>query len=453
LAALGDAVREGMARYHVPGVALGVLDGEAEWVAGFGLTRLDRPLPVDEATPFPVASITKTLVATAVMRLVERGQVALDQPLRAYLPHLRLGDPQSTDRLTLLHLLTHTGGFQGDVGDGAYGVVCGDGDDALARFVGMMALLPQHAPPGEVWAYNNVGFTLAGRVLEVVTGKTFESAVRDLVLEPLGMHRARFLPAEPIGDDVAAGHVVKRDRVEVARRWALPRILSPAGGLVCSAGELLRYARFHLEDGRVDAGQRLLSPASMALMQAPRAGGALHNGCLASFADDVGLSWFSRATAQGRIVVHGGWTSLSLRLTLVPARRFGIFVLTNADMGAQLHAEVTKQALHDFTGIDGLDAEPLPVPPADPALYAGTYRFTAPDEEDVDVRVDGGGLTLTDIGPAAFYAPDHIVALTGLWRHERGHFVRGPDGQIAYLRIGGVLGRRLHTGEARLEPR
>ena len=363
-----------MARYHVPGVALGVIDGDAEHVAGFGLTSVEQPRPVDGETPFPVASITKTAVATALMRLVERGQLALEQPLRRYLPELRLRDAPSTDRLTLLHLLTHTGGFQGDVRDGAYGVRCGAGDDALARFLELLAHLPQHAPPGEVWAYNNAGFSLAGRVIEVITGQPFEDALRELVLEPLGMRRSSFLPALPpqsIAPGQAVGHAVRAGRAEVVRRWTLPRLLAPAGGLVCPPSDLLRYARFHLGDGAVAGGGRLLSPESMALMQRPRVGDALHNGCLASFADEVGLSWFSRGTDRGRLLVHGGWSSLALRLTLVPARRFAVFVLTNADTGAQLHAEVTKHALRDYVGITGLDAVPLPDAPRRPGALRG----------------------------------------------------------------------------------
>jgi CubicO group peptidase (beta-lactamase class C family) len=441
--ALLAAVRTGMDRCRVPGVALGVLDGDAEHVAGLGVTSAEHPLPVDAGTPFPVASITKTLVATAVMRLVERGQIDLEQPLRRYLPDLRLRDPASTGRLTMRHLLTHTGGFQGDVAEGAFGVHCGAGDDALARFVGMVARLPQYAPPGEVWAYNNAGFSLAGRAIEAVTGQTFEAASRALVLAPLGMERSFFSAVEAAPPDVAVGHTVRDGRAVVARRWTLPRMLDPAGGLVCPAGDLLRYARFYLGDGRVPGGGRLLSSRSMAALRRPRVGDALHNGCLASFADEVGLSWFSRPTPRGRLLVHGGWTSLSLRLTLVPARRFGVFVLTNADLGAQLHAEVTKLALRDRLGIAGLDAVPLPTPPASPAPYAGTYQFATPDDEDVEVRVCGDRLTLSGWGDAAFYAPDRIVALEGLWRHERGQFLRGPDGRITYLRMGGGLGRRL----------
>jgi CubicO group peptidase (beta-lactamase class C family) len=301
-----------------------------------------------------------------------------------------------------------------------------------------------------VWAYSNAGFSLAGRVIEVVTGQTFERAVRELVLEPLGMRRSFFStagPGEAVGQGggrgIAIGHTVNNGRAEVVRGWVLPRVLNPAGGLVCPGRDLLRYARLHLGDGSVAGGERLLSPESMALMRTPRVGGALHNGCLASFADEVGLSWFSRATEHGRLLVHGGWTSLSLRLTLVPAQGFGILVLTNADMGAQLHAEVTKQELHDYAGINGLDAVPLPAPPTDPAPYAGTYRFAAPDDEDIEVRVSGDRLTLSERGDAAFYAPDHIVALEGLWRHERGQFLRSPDGQVTYLRLGGGLGQRI----------
>ncbi len=115
-------------------------------------------------------------------------------------------------------------------------------------------------------------------------------------------------------------------------------------------------------------------------------------------------------------------------------------------MGAQLHAEVTKQALRDHVGIDSLDATRLPAAPADVDQFLGTYRFAGPDEgeaEETDVRATGDALTVSTVGAAAFYAPDRIVALDGLWRHERGQFLRGPDGKISSLRMGGRLGQRV----------
>jgi CubicO group peptidase (beta-lactamase class C family) len=430
-----------MAARSIPGVALALIDGDDERSATFGVAGLEAPRPVDADTLFPIASITKTLVATAAMRLVERGLLDLDRPVRAYLPDLRLADPATTDLLTTAHLLTHTGGFQGDFEEGWYGLTCGAGDDALARFVPMLAQLPQRARPGELWFYNNAGFVLAGRLLEALTGLTFQAAIAELVLAPLGMAASSFSAGQPRGDEVAHGHKVVAGRPE-PRRSNPPRVYDPAGGLLCPAADLLGYARFQLGDGAVAGGQRLLAPASMASMRVPRVGDALHNGCLASFGDEVGLSWFSRATAAGRLLVHGGWTSLAHRLTLLPERRFALAVLTNADTGAQLHAEVTKLALRAYHGVDGLDATPLPAPPTDPAEHAGTYRFADPDDEDVAVRVDGGRLRLDLCGPAAFYAPDRIVALEGVWAHERGQFLRRPDGRIWALRMGGGLGIR-----------
>lgn len=440
---LAEAVRAGMVRYNVPGAALGVIAGDAEHIAGFGVTSVEQPQAVDDETLFPVASITKTLVATAVMCLVERGLLDLEQPVRRYVPELRLRDRQSTDRLTLAHLLTHTGGFQGDFRDGAYGVFCGSGEDTLSQFVAMLAHLPQHALPGRMWAYSNAGFSLIGRVIEAVTGLAFETACQELVLEPLGMRRSFFSSGEGGVEGAAVGHRLIDGRAEVARGWVLPRVLRPAGGLVCSARDLLRYARFHLGNGHVGDGARLLSEKSMASIRAPRVGDALHNGCLASFADEVGLSWFSRATIRGRVLVHGGWTSLALRLTLVPDHQFGIFVLTNAELGAQLHAEVTKQALRDYLGIDGLDTVPLDSAPGNVSSYAGTYRFVGADVEDVEVRVSGDRLAAPEWGEAAFYAPDHIVVLEGAWRHERGQFLRDRYDRLTFLRMGGSLGRRL----------
>jgi len=337
------------------------------------LRRHERGSPDDGGRrhPIPLASITKTVVATVVMRLAEQGKISLDRPVRNYVPDLRLRDPRSTDALTTAHLLTHTGGFQGDVADGAFGVPCGSGDDALARFVELVAHLPQHAPPGRVWAYSNTGFSLAGRVVGRVSGRAFEAACRELVLEPLGMRRSFFASAESVGAPGAVGHQARDGRPQVARGWSLARMLYPAGGLVCPVGDLLRYARFHLGDGRTLEGERLLSPASMALMRAPVLGGALHNGCLASFADDMGLGWLR------------------------------------------------------------------------PCAVRRHLRFAGPGEEDIDVVVKGFRLTLSGWGDAMMYAPDHLVALEGAWRHERGQFLRDGDGRIEFLRMAGVLARRL----------
>ncbi len=106
-----EAQRE---RLHIPGVAVGVVRGDEEWYRGFGVTNADAPSPVDEATLFQIGSNTKTYVATAIMREVEAGRIDLDAPLREYLPTFELAEEGVATRVTVRHLLTRTGGWDGD---------------------------------------------------------------------------------------------------------------------------------------------------------------------------------------------------------------------------------------------------------------------------------------------------------------------------------------------------
>ncbi|MCW3055058.1 MAG: penicillin-binding protein beta-lactamase class, partial [Chthonomonadales bacterium] len=258
-------VARDMERLHVPGAVVGVLFEGKEQIRGFGVTSVDHPLPVDATTLFQIGSITKTFVGTLIMRLVEQGKVALDTPLRTYLPDLRLSDEAVEERVTLRHLLTHTGGWVGDYFDD-----CGFSDDALAQIVARVADLPQLTPLGEVWSYNNAGFYLAGRVIEVVTGKPFETAMQELVLDPLGMQESFFFARDVITKRFAVGHIVKDERPEVAVPWSIGRAAHPAGGLVCTTGDLFRYARFHSGHGTAEDGTRLLTPESLALMRVPQ---------------------------------------------------------------------------------------------------------------------------------------------------------------------------------------
>jgi CubicO group peptidase (beta-lactamase class C family) len=108
------------------------------------------------------------------------GRIRFDAPVRDYLPEFKMRDFEATERATIRHLLVHTAGWQGDFFEDT-----GSGDDALKVYVAKMADLPQVAPLGKIWSYNNSAFSVAGRVIEVVTGKTYETALTELVLAPL----------------------------------------------------------------------------------------------------------------------------------------------------------------------------------------------------------------------------------------------------------------------------
>jgi CubicO group peptidase (beta-lactamase class C family) len=239
-----ERVPEALESYKVPGAVLGITCCGQDLVRGFGVTKVNHPLHVDENTLFQFGSITKTFSATAVMRLVEAGRLSLEEPIRRYLPDFSMRDPAVTAELTMRHLLTHTSGFEGD-----FFPETDNGDDALAKFVALMAQLPQLTPLGTVWSYNNAALALAGRVIEVLTEKTYEAALKELVLLPLGLNQSFLFPTEVMVHRFAVGHASWKDRTMVLHPWQLTRASAAEGGITASVTDLLRYARFHLGDG------------------------------------------------------------------------------------------------------------------------------------------------------------------------------------------------------------
>jgi CubicO group peptidase (beta-lactamase class C family) len=141
----------------VPGAAIGIEHDGAEAVYGWGATSIENPLDVDPTMLFQIGSITKTVTGTIAMQLVAQGRLDLDAPVRRYLPELRLADDDGAARVTMRHLLTHTGGWFGDHFTDPSRV-----DDALEQIVAELPELPQLAPLAEIWSYCNSGFYIAG---------------------------------------------------------------------------------------------------------------------------------------------------------------------------------------------------------------------------------------------------------------------------------------------------
>jgi CubicO group peptidase (beta-lactamase class C family) len=157
--------------HHVPGV--GIFCGGREHYAYHGVTSVDNPLPVGPSTLFQIGSTTKTYTATAIMALVEAGEVGLDDPVCTYVPELRLKDEAAARTVTVLQLLNHSAGWNGD-----YFEDTGDGEDAITKHVQKMAQLEQVSPPGTVASYNNAAYVLAGRVIENVTSQAYEGVIK-----------------------------------------------------------------------------------------------------------------------------------------------------------------------------------------------------------------------------------------------------------------------------------
>lgn len=445
-----------MAAYGIPGVAVGVLYAGREYLKGFGVTNVDHPQPVDPDTVFRVGSTTKVFTGTALMRLVEQGKLDLNARVRRYLPEFRASDPGVAARVTLGQLVRHTPGWLGN-----YFLHTGRGEDALAKYVEGMVRLPQLTPPGTQFSYNNAGICLAGRVIEVVTGQTYEAAVRALVLDPLGLAHSRFFSDEIVGFNVAASHRLEGEKPVVEPSfWVLPRSLNSTGGLISSVRDQLAFARFHLGDGQAPSGQRLLTSRSLTRMRSyPGPGGTL-----AVELDGIGVTWHLRPSRQRvRIVQHGGdWPGQHSGLMLVPDRGFALTALTNSVGGPALIQALFDDdwALRTFARLNNPPAVPQRLSRRDLAPYEGRYVAEAVETDGAvtkticELRGDKGYLRGTT-GSAmtarlAFYRKDYALVLDPPGRPQgaRCNFVRDPQGRINGWLFLGTLYRRVGRSTA-----
>lgn len=438
----------------VPGVATGVIvDGEAETYAFHGVTSVENPLPVDDTTLFQFGSTGKTFTATAVMRLVDEGRVDLDAPVRDYVPELTLKDADAAERVTVLQLFNHTAGWDGDFFEDT-----GSGDDALSRYVERMATIEQVSPLGTTVSYNNASLSLAGRLVEKVTGKPFEQAMRELILDPLGLEMTLYFPADIISRRFAVGHTCHEDgRVTVNRPWALPRSAAPAGGMSAPAADQIAWARFHLGDGTARDGTRVLSAEAVRRMQEPTAdmrGSAL--------GDYVGISWLLADIAGERTAGHGGTTNgQHSDFLMVPGRRFAFISMTNSGPnGPALNHELRKWALEHYLGLTERDPEILSLSDDDLGQYLGRYETIA---AIADITADKGRLVVVSQPKAEMAAilgdddddnppiplglvagaGDHYVVPEGPAKGMRGYFTRDGDGRVNAVHLGGRLAERV----------
>ncbi len=457
---LDAKIEAGMARHRIPGVAIGVLYQGLEYVRGYGVTNIDEPAPIDGDTLFRIASTTKTFTGTAVMRLVEQGKLDLNALVRRYLPDFRVADEAASAQVTLRQCLNHSAGWVGDDEEDF-----GRGDDALSQYVNGMQRLPQLTPPGTQFAYNNTAIDVAGRIIEAVTGQTYEEAVRELVVDPLGLRRTRFFTDQVAGYPIAASHGVVGDRAVFSPDlWYLPRNGHPDGGLIStlitSAREQLLYARFHMGDGRAADGTPLLTPASLRAMRANPGPG----GTLVAELDGFGVTFGLRRTAEGvRVAMHGGsWPGQYSGFFFVPERNFAMTMLTNSDGGAQLRLELFYDdwALRRFAGLHNPPAEPERLSASRLAEYEGTYRNLGLDragnweETLLTLQANGGALRgERSIGAESaeleltFYRDEYVLVGQGSMPpgSYRANFVRDADGRVAWLSYGGRLYARAES--------
>lgn len=354
---------------RVPGASVAVLvDGEVVTAAA-GVLSLATRVEVDTDSVFQIGSITKVYTATLVMQLVDDGLLDLDEPVATYLPEFRVADPDASARITVRHLLSHTSGFDG----GDHFLDTGRGDDCLARYVEGLGALEQMSPPGALWSYNNAGFTVLGRLAEVVTGQTWDAALRDRLFVPAGLVRSMTLPEDALLHRTAVGHVFDDDgNVVPVKQWNIDRSAGPAGAVVASAADVIGFARLHLEGGRAADGTQVVSSASVDAMQQEQVNMADEGGATG------GLAWALGRAGDHRVVSHNGNTvGQAAFLTTLPDDGLALCLLTNGLGGGAVWQAVAAHVFEKALGMEAptpkLPDLPEVAPDLDLTKYEGTF--------------------------------------------------------------------------------
>jgi CubicO group peptidase (beta-lactamase class C family) len=438
-----------LADHQVPGAAVAVAVGGELVDTAAGV--LSKSTGVD-ATPdsvFQVGSITKVWTASLAMQLVDEGRLDLDAPVRTYLPDFTVSDGDAAARMTVRQLMCHTAGFEGDIFTDT-----GKGDDCVEKYVATLTDVPQLFPPGEMFSYNNAGYCVLGRIVEVLRDKPYDDCLREYVFTPLQLTHAANGPYEAILYRAAVGHLQPTPDAEPepAPMWALVRSNAPAGSMLSMRPrDLLAFARMHLGGGTGPDGKAVLSPASVKAMQERQ----IELPDLGLMGNAWGLGWEIFDLPGGTVIGHdGGTIGQNAFLRIVPERDVAVAILTNGGNPIPLYTEIVGRALAEFANVE---LPPLPkpasdAPPVDASRYVGTYSSSLIDAEvsqDTDGRV---WVERTPKGIAAELGAQHEKVELVAWRGDTmlpakaDHGMHMPHAFVGDDGTGHTL--YLHTGRA-----
>lgn len=357
--------------FHIAGATVAVSHQDDVKLAVYGraATTPDRHATVK--TRFEIGSITKVFTATLLVKLASEGFLDLDAPVRNYLPDLKISGAPAPDELTVRTLLDHTAGTEGDIFDNF-----GDGDDALKRYVEACESVRFIHPPGRMRAYNSTAFSIAGRLIEVLTDQVFETALTEHLIVPMGLQDFGFSHLAVEGDDYAIGQQWSDplQTYETPNPHRMPRALAPAGaGLAMPARDLLRFGLFHMNNGKTEAGVQIIPEPAVKDMRTP------FDHVPPNDAPRL-MSWANIET-EGRCVsvTQGATIDQNAFLMISPDDQFALSILTNAQGGAGMLFHVLGLELYkDLTGVTITPPEAADLTPATSALkpHQITGRYT-----------------------------------------------------------------------------
>jgi CubicO group peptidase (beta-lactamase class C family) len=318
LTAIANQVEAARLSRSVAGLAVGIVfDQSVIFAQGFGCASLSPPTEATAQTVFEMASITKTFTATMLMQLRDAGRLQLDDPVNRYVPEaVYLAPDGSTVSPTFRELAAHTSGLPRDMRPVPR---------TVAELFQRLPSIQAQSEPGSEYFYSNLGYAVLGQVLAQIAGQSYDDYVTANILVPLGMAGSGFDPA-PLRAQLATGYrsvqVTPSGVMAVAARLVDPQgAYNPAGGLLSSAADMVRFLMLQFRDGPV-GGDQILSAASLAEMWQPV---APTEGTASST-----IGWFVNEFGGQTIVCkNGGLPGFNTQMCALPQAKLGVVLLGN----------------------------------------------------------------------------------------------------------------------------
>ena len=408
-------IRNAMAAWQVPGLAVAVMRGGANVVVrGYGQRDVERNLPVTPRTLFATGSITKSFTALGLATLAEDGRLEWDTPVATLVPGFRVHRTPPSSAVTLRHMLTHRTGMPRHDALWYLGVF------SREALMSRLRHLRPAAPLGTVFAYNNVMFAAAGHIAGRLAGRRWETLTRQRILAPLGMERAKLSLAAFLAapDRAAAYFPGKHGRVRIEVRNTDP--IGPAAALYADITDMARYVRFHLADGAPD-GRRLVDAATVRMMRTPQTATAEATAFPEIGVTQYGLGFYVTTYRSRRLVYHPGVIDgYAGMISFMPDEGLGMIVMSNLSGRNPVPRVVTYTVYDRLLGLS-----PLP----------WMERFRA---RDTAVRRErSADRPIVSAGPP----PKPITAYTGVFdnpaygRMEIRTAGKGLEGALHHLRF------------------
>jgi CubicO group peptidase (beta-lactamase class C family) len=367
-----------MNRLQIPGAVISIVkDNKIILAKGYGSSNLEEAAPVDPTTSmFRIASTTKLFTWTAVMQLVEQGKINLDTDINTYLKSVKI-PATYPEPITMRHLMTHTAGFEeGGVG---YQITTDP-----AKLPGSISetlnkhMLSRVRPPGQISSYSNYGATLAGLIVEEVSGVPYNDYIKKYIFDPLDMKYSTVV--EPLPESFMPNKVVGYNSENGSFIPGTPTFeggFRPAGSGTVSAVDMAHFMIAHLQNGNY-GDQQILRPETAELMHST------------AFQFDKRLPGVDLGFAEKQIngltlITHGGSDPMfNTGLYLVPAKHVGIFVSYNGGEGGDSASDLIQAFFNRY--YPAPDASQPEFIASDESIqkFAGSYQFTRRNISDID---------------------------------------------------------------------